>query len=223
MAQEKSAAKEQSMEEILQSIKRIIAEENDGSGEAASSGGGSGAADVLELTDFVDDATFNEEADAKPEPVKAKEPVKEVVKEVAVAPVISAPPAPAPAPAPKPAPAPVAKKPEVELGSSTLVAMPIEKNVPAEVPDVLKDIDSLLSDDTRKTSSAALKSLSEATKKPVQASVVAPTPALEFRSGQTVEDLVVEALRPMLKDWLDQNLTGIVEKLVEKEIKKLSS
>lgn len=221
MAQEKSAAKEQSMEEILQSIKRIIAEENDGSAEAASSGS-SGGGDVLELTDFVDDATFNTEADDVPEPVKAKEPVKETVKEVPVAPVISAPPPP-PAPKPTPAPAPVAKKPEVELGSSTLVAMPIEKNAPAEVPDVLKDIDSLLSDDTRKTSSAALKSLSEATKKPVQANVVAPTPALEFRSGQTVEDLVVEALRPMLKDWLDHNLTGIVEKLVEKEIKKLSS
>lgn len=217
MAQEKSAAKEQSMEEILQSIKRIIAEENDGSSneESAVSGGG----DVLELTDFVDDETFNTEIDAKPEPtpvpVKAPEPVK--AKEPA--PVAAMPPATKPSPASAPAP----KKADVELGSSTLVAMPIEKTPPAEVPDVLKDIDSLLSDDTRKTSSAALKSLSEATKKPVQANVVAPSPALEFRSGQTVEDLVVEALRPMLKDWLDQNLTGIVERLVEKEIKKLSS
>ncbi|MFO1243124.1 MAG: DUF2497 domain-containing protein [Rickettsiales bacterium] len=214
MAQEKSAAKEQSMEEILQSIKRIIAEENDGSADVA------GASDVLELTDLIDESHDHEEKNGAahaPEPVKdvVKEPVKDVVKEPVKEKAAVAPPP--PAPAPKPAP-----KPEPSLGSSTLVAMPIEKNA-GEVPDVLKDIDSLLSDETRKTSSAALKSLSEATRKPAQPQVVSPTPALEFRSGQTVEDLVIEALRPMLKDWLDMNLTGIVEKLVEKEIKKLSS
>ncbi|MEJ0009072.1 MAG: DUF2497 domain-containing protein [Alphaproteobacteria bacterium] len=43
-----------------------------------------------------------------------------------------------------------------------------------------------------------------------------------FRSGNTVEDLVLEVLRPMLKQWLDANLTGIVERLVEREIRKLT-
>ena len=38
---------------------------------------------------------------------------------------------------------------------------------------------------------------------------------------QTLEDLVKELLRPMLKDWLDDNLPLLVERLVEKEIARL--
>lgn len=39
---------------------------------------------------------------------------------------------------------------------------------------------------------------------------------------RTVEDLVKEILRPMLKDWLDKNLPGIVERLVKAEIERVS-
>ncbi|MGD9878955.1 MAG: DUF2497 domain-containing protein [Reyranella sp.] len=39
---------------------------------------------------------------------------------------------------------------------------------------------------------------------------------------QTIEDLVKEMLRPMLKDWLDRNLPGIVESYVEREIVRLT-
>jgi len=37
----------------------------------------------------------------------------------------------------------------------------------------------------------------------------------------TVEELVVEMLRPQLKQWLDENLPLLVKELVEKEIKRL--
>jgi cell pole-organizing protein PopZ len=40
--------------------------------------------------------------------------------------------------------------------------------------------------------------------------------------GMTVEQLVMEALRPMLKDWLDQNLPGMVEDLVRGEIERVA-
>ncbi|MFG1480822.1 DUF2497 domain-containing protein [Xanthobacter sp. V4C-4] len=40
---------------------------------------------------------------------------------------------------------------------------------------------------------------------------------------RTVEDLVKEILRPMLKEWLDQNLAGIVERLVRAEIERVTS
>jgi hypothetical protein len=43
-----------------------------------------------------------------------------------------------------------------------------------------------------------------------------------LRSGITVEDLVVEALRPMLKEWLDGHLPELVRSLVEREIRRLS-
>lgn len=41
-------------------------------------------------------------------------------------------------------------------------------------------------------------------------------------NGQTVEDLIRELLRPMLKGWLDENLPGVVEKLVQREIERVS-
>lgn len=39
---------------------------------------------------------------------------------------------------------------------------------------------------------------------------------------RTIEDLVKEILRPMLKDWLDQNLPAIVERLVRAEIERVA-
>ena len=38
----------------------------------------------------------------------------------------------------------------------------------------------------------------------------------------TLEDITRELLRPMLKDWLDRNLPGLVDKLVQKEIEKIT-
>lgn len=40
--------------------------------------------------------------------------------------------------------------------------------------------------------------------------------------GVTVESMMREMLRPMLKDWLDENLPTIVERMVEKEIARVS-
>ena len=41
-------------------------------------------------------------------------------------------------------------------------------------------------------------------------------------SGHTIEDLVKEMLRPMLKEWLDTNLPPMVERYVEREIARLT-
>lgn len=41
-------------------------------------------------------------------------------------------------------------------------------------------------------------------------------------SDNTLEGLVREMLRPMLKDWLDQRLPVLVEHLVEKEIARIT-
>jgi uncharacterized protein len=42
------------------------------------------------------------------------------------------------------------------------------------------------------------------------------------QNGRTLEDLVKEMLRPMLKTWLDDNLPGTVERLVRAEIERVS-
>ncbi len=47
--------------------------------------------------------------------------------------------------------------------------------------------------------------------------------AVVAERGDRIGDLVQEALRPMLKDWLDKNLKGIVERAVTKEVKRISS
>ena len=41
-------------------------------------------------------------------------------------------------------------------------------------------------------------------------------------AGITVDQLVIDLLTPMLRDWLDQNLPAIVERVVEQEVKKLA-
>jgi cell pole-organizing protein PopZ len=40
--------------------------------------------------------------------------------------------------------------------------------------------------------------------------------------GASVEDLATELLRPMLKDWLDAHLPEIVERLVAKEVARIT-
>jgi uncharacterized protein len=42
------------------------------------------------------------------------------------------------------------------------------------------------------------------------------------QNARTLEDLVREMLRPMLKAWLDDNLPGMVERIVRAEIERVS-
>lgn len=59
----------------------------------------------------------------------------------------------------------------------------------------------------------------------VQDSVPPPAaddPGPTLSNGKTVEELVKETLRPMLKEWLDKNLPQLVERYVEREIVRLT-
>ncbi len=51
--------------------------------------------------------------------------------------------------------------------------------------------------------------------------LVAERAAPVHRTGPTIEDLVREELRPMLKAWLDQHLPPLVERLVRTEIERV--
>jgi cell pole-organizing protein PopZ len=42
-----------------------------------------------------------------------------------------------------------------------------------------------------------------------------------YRGGPTIEDLVREEIRPLLKHWLDANLPPLVERLVRAEIERV--
>lgn len=54
-------------------------------------------------------------------------------------------------------------------------------------------------------------------------STVVEEKAVTAERGDRIGDLVMEALQPMLKEWLDANLKGIVERAVTKEVKRISS
>jgi hypothetical protein len=41
-------------------------------------------------------------------------------------------------------------------------------------------------------------------------------------NSRTLEDIVKEMMRPMLKNWLDENLPGMVERIVRSEIERVS-
>jgi cell pole-organizing protein PopZ len=42
------------------------------------------------------------------------------------------------------------------------------------------------------------------------------------QNARTLEDLVKEMLRPMLKAWIDDNLPNMVERIVRAEIERVS-
>lgn len=194
---EASKDTDQSMEDILQSIKRIIADEGDATPPPPP------ASDVLELTELLADDVAVPEPTAAPSAVEPLDLSTMSIDDIMNAPVSSLPqepmitpppvPTPAPAPAPIPTPAP------------TIAA-----------PAATHHEEGLMSDATLSASVAALSALAHKPS-PVHTSL---SPV--FRSGTTVEDLVLEALKPMLKEWIDDNLPALVKSLVEKEIRRLS-
>jgi cell pole-organizing protein PopZ len=55
-----------------------------------------------------------------------------------------------------------------------------------------------------------------------QAPPPAPPPSPPTRAGRTIEEITLEALEPMLRAWLDRHLREIVERRVQEEIDRIS-
>ena len=64
--------------------------------------------------------------------------------------------------------------------------------------------------------------LSSATSAAVNSAFNALAHTVLVQNARTLEDLVREMLRPMLKTWLDDNLPGLVERLVRAEIERVA-
>ena len=81
-------------------------------------------------------------------------------------------------------------------------------------------------DDTRRSSSqpATLDRtlMSSATSQAVDSAFNSLAQTVLVQNARTLEDLVREMLRPMLKSWLDDNLPGMVERIVRAEIERVS-
>lgn len=87
---------------------------------------------------------------------------------------------------------------------------PEEENTP--MPRALKT-DTIIDEVTETATADVFSSLNK----------VVEEKAVVAERGDRIGDLVMESLRPMLKDWLDANLKGIVERAVTKEVKRISS
>jgi cell pole-organizing protein PopZ len=187
------------MEEILASIRRIISEED----KPAEAGG-----DVLDL---------------QPPPP----PMPEMKAPPAAEPVAA--PAPPPAPKPEPvaakAPPPVFDEPEPlaparEVEEDLMVMEEEEAPAPAAAPQPAP---------TPKAEIAQPPVSSGPTDTLVSAPVASQAAgalgklmgSMLVSNGGTLDDLVRELLKPMLKDWLDANLPQLVEAEVAKEIERI--
>ncbi len=69
---------------------------------------------------------------------------------------------------------------------------------------------------------APLSLLSNTTSAAVDSAFNSLAQTVLVQNARTLEDLVREMLRPMLKSWLDDNLPGIVERIVRAEIERVS-
>ncbi len=154
-------------------------------------------AEVAPAADGVLDLTPAMRTDVPP-PTPAAAPTSNVVDPVAdftpePAPMAYVPPE--PEPEPEPVAPPYTPPPEPRY------------NIP-ETPAMTNDSD-LMSPQTAAAAAAALAGLSSLTSQ-------------SRFEGQTVEALVREMLRPMLRQWMDANLPTLVERLVETEIERLA-
>jgi uncharacterized protein len=238
-----SEQQEPSMEEILSSIRRIIADEaGDEEGEQDAAGSREEADDrdvdapvraaeddpdddVLELTEVVRedgevidlDQTLAQARSIEPRPAEA---------------VAAQPARRQPDPEEQDEADPGDEAPALRLESSAAAVtaeQPADDN-PAQPPMHIQDdemehhqtamqkkngLESLVSDRAAGAATGAFAKLSQAVQR------TPPELAIADDSGRTVEQFVEDMMRPMLRDWLDENLPTMVERIVQKEIQKI--
>lgn len=207
------------MEEILASIRRIISEDGSeapvakpGVGAPApfanEAGAGNGKdAEVLELTEIIEEA--KSEAAIKAEAVPPT-PNGSIAQAMAAA-----------AAKAEAAPAALDVEPTVPKAVPAEPA-PRKESAMAETPQ---------SNATVITGEARERLVSSAAQEATARAFGALSASLDAARGpagmalgqgnRTLEDLVRELLKPMLKDWLETNLPGVVDRLVQKEIREM--
>jgi uncharacterized protein len=246
---------EPSMEEILASIRRIIADD-----EAKPPGGDKPAAAAPPPAPAkAEKPAASAPAPAPKPPVMNDIPPSKIPAAVAAAVKPAAPP---PPPAPPPPAAESNNQDDIDALLNGLDDAPAEEQAPSAQPDaeVFELTDEMAvpdvappqpsfskiepEDDLEFTETAASKTIQRPPAydpMPAPAAAAASPPILSrntvsavesafnalahtvlSNNARTLEDLVKEMLRPMLKSWLDDNLPGLVERIVKAEIERVS-
>lgn len=195
------AQPEPTMEEILASIRRIISEnDEDGASQGAPVGGIAPEDNVLELTEMVADDGSVVSLNAPLDEQAAEEDVDEDMGD-------EIPPVPDDGVAAD------------EDEDSELTMEDADDKIefsPEELIGQPKAVDEgLMSAAAAGATAAAFAALA-------RSSSQSRDGGLALGSGRTLEDLVQEMIRPMIKEWLDKNLPPMAERLVRKELERLS-
>jgi len=155
-----------------------------------------------------------DEAEAANSAAAAEEPQAEPPAAAAAAPT-------SPAVAPPSAPPAAAQEP-LELTADMLatppreaVATPTPVAAPVQEPPSSPEMDmtGLIAPAAAAAATASIGSLLRTVSNERNATV--------YRGGPTLEDLVRDEIRPILKEWLDANLPSMVERLVRAEIERV--
>lgn len=206
MSEPKAQGQEPTMEEILASIRRIISENDEPNGPSSAkpaqpttpqTSGGDG---VLELTEMLGaDGNVVNLAAAKP----AAPPSDSGPPETQELPPMADPNLEAPA------------KPQVPIADD--VVLSAAEPQPAAPPKQDTAIgEALVGVATAAASTAAFAALTKELHRGGSSSA-----AVSIGSGRTLEDLVQETIRPMLREWLDANLPDMVERMIKREIDRM--
>jgi hypothetical protein len=189
---EANPQQEPSMEEILASIRRIISEDDKPESGAAAS---KAPDDVLELTEVAEEGNTpaSDEAEAsEEEPAAEEEPAQEPEADLTIDEVLDE----------------VDTEDELELRDREAAAS--EPAPPPRAPDA-----GLLAAGTEAAAGSSLSSLVAAVDRAHGGSSLG-------QGNRTIEDLVKEVMRPLVKEWLDENLPRLTERLVRREIERLA-
>ena len=186
------------MEEILASIRRIISEDSDQKAQ-----GPAQAAAVAE-----EEAAPPPFTQAHTEPVAhAAEPEPDEIMELTE--VIDEEPEPQPERAPMPSP-----PPRVVRVHEERVEPVVLRNPEPEENDVMLV--------EKEEDQAPLVSARAADRTMASFGQLAQSMAVARADGKTLEDIVADMLKPMLKQWLDQHLPETVDRLVREEIERMA-
>lgn len=192
---ETAPSQEPTMEEILESIRKIISEEDEPAADAAAAEQAAEPAtaadnkaveeEVLELVDLIEEEEEGQEEEQEeslPEPPTEEDAIEEAVEAEEEVETPSPPSARSSAPPP-----------------------------PLAIDDDDEELIKLVSERTADAGVAAFTDLARA--------VHGPWPLGD--EDKTVEGMVLSLLKPLLKEWLDLHLPGLVEELVRHEIERM--
>lgn len=182
-----------SIEEILASIRQIISDDDDAPNDTNGE---------------VKDAAPVQEQEPTPEPVVEEEPQ----------------------PTPEPQPEPVAEEEVQDDAFDLTPSMQVDQTPSEPEEDMQDDFDQAIDDIEDGFEDKAIDDYkSEIVSKAVATSTVGAFSKLsenvalsKMNDNITLEEIVKDMLRPMLREWIDTNMPNIVEVLVEKELEKLA-